>query len=442
LSTLAEGPGRRFQRLEDWLRWQETLHPQAIDLGLDRLRVVAAGLGLKRPAPAVVTVGGTNGKGSCVALLDAMLSAAGMQVGCYTSPHLLRYNERLRIRGREVSDQDLCAAFQRIDQARGAITLTYFEFGTLAALDLLQGAELDVALLEVGLGGRLDAVNLVDADVSLVVTVALDHLDWLGPDRDSIGREKAGIFRRGRPAVVADPAPPVGLLAAAGEIGTRLLTRGRDFELRRRGDGRWDWLGPSSELCALPPPALAGSWQLDNAAAVLTALHCGPPQLALERAAIEAGLRQVRLSGRLQRLPGPVPVIVDVAHNPQAVAALAGALAADPVAGRTHAVLAMLADKDSRMALTAMAPQVDAWYLATLSGPRGQSGEALAAQLQALGDRRPRRCFTDVASAEDAALAAATGADRVVVFGSFLTAAAALERSAQQPAAALTATGI
>jgi dihydrofolate synthase/folylpolyglutamate synthase len=435
-------PASRFANLDDWLRWQETLHPRAIDLGLDRLRVVAGRLGLQRPGATVVTVGGTNGKGSCVALLEAILRASGKAVGCYTSPHLLRYNERLRFHGRPIGDEALCAAFQRVDQARDDLTLTYFEFGTLAALVLMQDTQLDVALLEVGLGGRLDAVNLVDADVALVVTVDLDHQEWLGPDRDSIGREKAGIFRPGRPAVVAESDAPRGLLQGAQELGAQLLRRGVDFDLRRHRSGHWDWLGSSCCLPALPPPALPGDCQIDNAAAVLAVLHCGVAGLEVSRSAIEQGLCQARLAGRVQTLPGEIPCIVDVAHNPQAVRALARELAANPVPGRTLAVVGMLVDKDAQTALAAVSAQVDAWYLAALPGVRGQTAEALAENLRATADRHPLHCFADVSSAELAARGDAQPGDRLVVLGSFHTAAAVLQRRSVTESAAAPAVGV
>ncbi len=417
---------RRFSRLEDWLQWQETLHPRSIDLGLDRLQVVAARLGLSRPAPTVITVGGTNGKGSCVALLESVLTASGRRVGSYTSPHLLRYNERIRIDGVEVEDDLLCDAFDRIDRARGDISITYFEFGTLAALDLFQRAKLEVALLEVGLGGRLDAVNLVSADVALVVTIDLDHLDWLGPDRDRVGREKAGIFRRGRPAVVADRQPPAGLLDAADAIGPRLLLRGQDYSVASYPDGSWDWHSSSgADLSRLPAPALPGPWQLDNAAAVVTVLHCLAE--VPTRKAIEQGLRTVGVPGRQQWIEGRVPMLLDVAHNAQALRALTAALRQQQVPGRTLAVLGMLADKDLDAAFTITLPVIDGWYLATLGGARGQPSEALAKALQDMGDTRPRQCCADVASALAAARTEAEAGDRIVVFGSFLTVAGAME---------------
>lgn len=416
---------QRFTSLADWLQWQETLHPRSIDLGLNRLRPVASRLGLTRPAPTVITVGGTNGKGSCVALLERVLSAAGCRVGSYTSPHLLRYNERIRINGVEAADHVICEAFERVDRARGESSITYFEFGTLAALDLFQRSQLDVAVLEVGLGGRLDAVNLVSADVALVVTIDLDHLDWLGADRDDVGREKAGIFRPGRPAVVADPQPPAGLLAAAAVIGPRLLLRERSFSVVSHADGSWDWLSRAgTSLYSLPAPALSGPGQLDNAAAVVAVLQCladVPP-----RVAIEEGLRSARLRGRQQWVDGRVPVLLDVAHNTQALGALSATLGQRQIPGRTLAVLGMLADKDVAAAIAITSPAIDAWYLATLAGARGQSAQALASTLQEMGNTRPSRCYPDVASALTAAQLDAEAGDRIVVFGSFLTVAGAL----------------
>ena len=419
---MSESRPPRFTTLAEWLAWQETLHPNAIDLGLERIAAVAWDLGLLKPACPVITVAGTNGKGSSVALLDAMLRAAGYRVGTYTSPHLLCYNERIRIDGVMVSDADLCTAFAQVDAARGERSLTYFEFGTLAALQCFAGAHLDVMVLEVGLGGRLDAVNILDADVALVTAIDIDHSAWLGDDRDSIGREKAGIFRAGRPAVCGDPAPPASVPATARAVDA--LWHGRDEAFGyRRGEQDWTWWGRGREYPGLPMPALPGDHQLDNAAAVIQALVCLEARLPVSREALEQGLREVSLAGRFQRLPGAVERVLDVAHNPQGGRILARTLAAQPISGQTHLVLAMLADKDVDAFVAPLLPRVDHWYLGGLAPPRGLSAQALR---ERLATRLPEGDVTlagDVPAAYRAAMAQARSGDRVVVSGSFHTVA-------------------
>ena len=407
----------RFQTLADWLAWQETLHPKAIDLGLERVRAVAGRMGLLAPAHLVITVAGTNGKGSSVAMLESILACAGLRVGAYTSPHLWRYNERIRIDRKAVEDADIVAAFDRIDTARGDISLSYFEFGTLAALDLFARARLDVAVLEVGLGGRLDAVNILDADCALVTGIGIDHVEWLGPDRESIGREKAGIFRAGRPAVCSDPRPPSSVRETARVIGAAWYGLGEQFSYER-ADGTWTWWGGSVRLESLPLPALPGPFQLQNAAGVLMALRTLGARVPLTLAALRDGLAQARIAGRFHVVPGAVEEIYDVAHNPHGAQALAEALAARPCAGRTLAVCAMLADKDAAGVAAALTGEVHAWFLAGLDDARGQSAEALAARM--LLPVAPQRC-ADPKAALSAARAAARPGDRIVVFGSFHT---------------------
>ncbi|HTN27554.1 MAG TPA: bifunctional tetrahydrofolate synthase/dihydrofolate synthase, partial [Burkholderiales bacterium] len=339
----------RFRRLADWLAWQETLHPNAIDLGLDRLQRTLDRLGWRRPACPVITVAGTNGKGSCVALTARILNEAGYRVGTFTSPHLLRYNERIVIDGIEVSDAALVAAFERIDAARGEDTLTFFEFNAAAALLVLADANLDAVVLEVGMGGRLDAVNVVDADVALVTSIDLDHCDWLGRDRETIGREKAGIFRAGRPAIFGARDMPASIREAAQTLGADLQQLGRDFDWVRNG-ARWTWRGRAGEQRDLPAPALHGEIQYDNAAAVLAALQILKSRLRVPRAAVERGLQTVALPGRFQIVrpttPGAIEWILDVAHNPAAAHTLAAQLAARETSGRTIAVCGVLGDKD------------------------------------------------------------------------------------------------
>ncbi|HEY1992561.1 MAG TPA: bifunctional folylpolyglutamate synthase/dihydrofolate synthase, partial [Gammaproteobacteria bacterium] len=282
----------RFNTLPEWLSWQEQLYPDVIDLGLHRVQALLKALDLERPRFPILTVGGTNGKGSSVSFAEAMLRAAGHKVGAYVSPHLLRYNERVRVEGVDVTDAEFCASFQRIDAARGDLRVTYFEFGTLAAIDILARHGVSVAVLEVGLGGRLDAVNALDADVALVASVGLDHQEWLGPDRESIGREKAGIFRSGRPAICGDRRPPASLLEYAGTLGAELRLIGRDFEPRVHGD-TWTWRGQGGELKDLPAPALPGHIQYDNAATVIAALR-SCPRLQVPETAVREGLQAAR----------------------------------------------------------------------------------------------------------------------------------------------------
>jgi dihydrofolate synthase/folylpolyglutamate synthase len=407
-----------FSSLAAWLDWQERLHPVPMALGLDRIgevwrRLWPAGLG----AP-VISVGGTNGKGSSVAMLEAILGAAGYRVGCYSSPHLLRYNERVRLQGREAEDEALCSAFERVEGARAGISLTYFEFGTLAALDLFARACLDVVVLEVGLGGRLDAVNIVDADVAIVTTIAFDHTEWLGDSLDRIAEEKAGIFRSGRPAVIGSALPR--LTARANEIGAHVLQLERDYGWREAPQG-WTWWGPRRRREALPWPRLRGRHQLDNAAAVLMALDCLSDRLPVAQQAVRQGLATASLPGRFQVLPGAPTLVFDVAHNPQGAQSLAANLCQLMGEGRLHGVCGLLADKDAEGLVRPLTETVDAWYLARPDSPRGMSAERLAQRFLGAGVERPLRVLPSVADAVDAARAQASPEDKVLVFGSFVT---------------------
>jgi dihydrofolate synthase/folylpolyglutamate synthase len=374
----------------------------------------------------VVTVTGTNGKGSTCALLESILVAAGHRTGLYTSPHLVAYNERVRIDGTAVGDDALVASFNAVEDARADVALTYFEYGTLSALWLFARAALDALVLEVGLGGRLDAVNVVDSDVAVVTSVDLDHMDYLGPTREDIGREKAGIFRVGRPAVCGDPSPPSTLVAQARVLASPLLVIGRDYRFAVR-DGQWDYDGPGGARHALPHPALRGAIQLANAATAITALDVLRERLHVSAGALRTGLVSVELPGRLQVLPGRPTVVLDVAHNPQAARVLAAALGSMGFHPRTFAVLGMLADKDIAGVVAAMRARVDTWHVATLPGPRGASAEALRDALVGAGVAASDvRMFDDATSAYSAARSGAVEADRIVVFGSFLTVAAVL----------------
>lgn len=415
----------RFTRLSEWLAWQESLHPSAIDLGLDRLQRTLARLGWTQPHCPVITIGGTNGKGSCAALSSAILTAAGCRVGVFTSPHLVRYQERITIDGREASNASLMAAFERIDAARSAETLTFFEFNTLAALLIFETAGLDAIVLEVGMGGRLDAVNVVDADVAIVTSIALDHCEWLGADVEAIGREKAGVFRRGRPAVFGAREMPASIAEVAAEVGASLLRLGREFDWERTGD-RWRWRGPSSTCADLPPPALTGGIQFDNASTVLCALECLHDRLPISRDAVERGLRDVRLPGRFQKIRRQHEWILDVAHNPAAARTLAAQLASTPIAGRTIGVCGVLADKDIEGVGAALQDSIDEWVIAGLEGPRAVDPSTLSTRLSGAGASIAATAATVREACETAQRLAGSG-DRIVVFGSFLTVGPALE---------------
>ena len=417
--------------LAEWLEWQQGAHPTTIDLGLDRVQRVLARLGWRGLPCPVLTVGGTNGKGSCVAFLEAMLDAAGYRVGTFTSPHLVRYNERIRVARREASDAAIVAQFERIEAVRGAASLTFFEYNTLAALLLFEQHDATAVVLEVGLGGRLDAVNVVSPDVAVVTSIGLDHCEWLGNDVESIGREKAGIFRAGRPAIFGAREMPRSIAEQAEAIGAPLWRLGRDYDFAV-ADGSWSWR--SADLCYenLPMPALAGATQYANASAAIAALACVRDRLPVPAEAIAAGLRAVELPGRFQIVTGPVEWILDVAHNPDGAATLARHLASRPCDGRTLAVCGVLGDKDIAGIVTALGASIDAWYAAGLAGPRALSAEQTADRLRAAG-----AC---VAAAADSVAAACVHAhrvavpgDRVVVFGSFHTVGPALEWLAARP---------
>lgn len=416
----------RFTTVDEWLRWQEHLHPAAIELGLERVGMVADALGLRLPAYRVITVAGTNGKGSCVAYLDACLRAAGHRVGRYTSPHLLRYHERIAVDDREIGDAALCAAFAAVDDARGDTPLTYFEFGTLAALHHFGGAGCDAVVLEVGMGGRLDATNIVDADATLLVSVGIDHTEWLGPDRESIGHEKAGIFRQGRPAVCADRDPPQSVIRHADAVGAHWLQAGVHYRFQSTRTS-WSFDGLRLSYRDLPLPPLPGPGvQVGNAAAALAVLDALPALFPDSRDAFVTGLGLTRLRGRVERVRQHPAVIVDVTHNADGARCLAATLADDPVVGRTLAVCAMLGDKAVVPTLAALDSVVDGWIVAGLDGPRGRDAAWMADQAAAAGLRGPVNQAADVAAAMQQALAASEPDDRIIVFGSFHTAAAAL----------------
>jgi dihydrofolate synthase/folylpolyglutamate synthase len=411
--------------LAEWLAYLETLHPKTIALGLERVESVASRLNVKPVCP-VITVAGTNGKGSTCALLEQMLLADGYRVAMYTSPHLLRYNERVRIDGVEASDAALRDAFAAVEAVRAGTPLTYFEFGTLGALWLFARQKLDALILEVGLGGRLDAVNVVDPDVAVVTTVAIDHVDYLGATREDIGHEKAGIFRPAKPAICADPNPPSSLIAHAAAIGATLVRIGRDYGYTAQS-AQWDYWGPGGARHGLPYPALRGNYQLANASTALCAADALRDRIPLSMGAVRAALVGIEWPGRFQVLPGRPVTVLDVAHNPQAAHAFADNLGGMGFHPRTIAVFGIMSDKDIDAVIAPLIPRVDRWEVATLPPPRGSSAEALRQRLQDAGVAPGAvREHVDPAAAYRAAREEAAEADRIIVFGSFLTVAAVL----------------
>ena len=432
---------RLMKTLDDWLAHCEQLHPKTIDMGLDRVRAVAERMGLRFDCP-VFTVAGTNGKGSTCAMLEAILTQAGFRTGLFTSPHLVRFEERCRIRGQNVDASDLVAAFARVESARAEISLTYFEFTTLAILDTLARAGLDAVILEVGLGGRLDAVNIIDTDCAIITSIDIDHAELLGDTREKIGFEKAGILRTGRPAIVSDPVPPQSVIDRATEIGADLWLLGRDFNYS--GDKQqWAWAGRGRRYAGLAYPALRGANQLINASGVLAALTAMRQQLPVTAQAVRNGLALVDLPGRFQVVPGQPALVLDVAHNPHSVAALALNLDAMGFYPTTHAVFGAMADKDLAPMLQRMDPLVDRWYFADLPTPRAASGAALQTAWQAVTKRTDAvsAVFSTPLDALHAAAAKAQAADRIVVFGSFYTVGGVLEHGTPRLQAGAAAQG-
>jgi dihydrofolate synthase/folylpolyglutamate synthase len=415
-----------LKTLEDWLAWAGRLHPKGIALGLERVRAVWTRLGPPVLGCPVITVGGTNGKGSCVAMLGAMAQAGGYRVGTYSSPHLVHYNERVEIAGVPASDAALCGAFERVAAARDGVELTYFELGTLAALVLFADAGLDLVVLEVGLGGRLDAVNLIDPDVAVVTSIGWDHMDWLGDSLEAIAREKAGIFRRGRPAVIGQPDAPEALRDAALTAGIPVWQVGREIVVAP-ADGGWIWSGPEGDRLALPAPALRGRFQHHNAAAAVAALRALRERLPVPVAAIRAGLARARLPGRFQVIPGTPTWILDVAHNAQAGEALAENLRAFPRPGRVRAVLGVLGGKDPAGLTAPLVGLVDDWVLTQSADARALPVGELAARLAGLADPGAVHRTAGVGEALERVAAASEGRDLALVCGSFTTVGEALE---------------
>src|SRR5688572_25549846 len=421
------GTMRTMETLQDWLAHCESLHPKTIEMGLERVQAVATRMGLRFDCP-VITVAGTNGKGSTCAMLEAIALQAGYRPGVYTSPHLVHFEERCRIHGEIVQPQALVPHFEQVEAARQGVTLTYFEFTTLAIMGLMAGSKLDLAILEVGLGGRLDAVNIIDTDCAVITSIDLDHMDYLGPDRESIGFEKAGILRPGKPAIVSDPMPPQSVIDHAAAIGADLWRFGHDFNVS--GDKQqWGWAGRGRRYSGLAYPALRGANQLINAAGVLAALESLRQKLPITAQAVRVGLSLVELPGRFQIVPGQPTLVLDVAHNAHAVAALAENLDAMGFYPTTHAVFGVMADKDLAPILARIGPLVDRWYFCDLPTPRAASAGDLAAAWRAQNTRTDVAASTHASpqAALDAAVAAADPADRIVVFGSFFTVGGVLQ---------------
>ena len=413
----------RFEHLQDWLDWQQTLHSEKIKLGLDRVARVARELGLMQPGFQVVMVSGTNGKGSITAILESIYHEAGYRVAAYTSPHLLHYNERIRIGKKNVEDAPLCAAFDLVDQARGDLSLSYFEFGTLAAMQIFSTLELDVAVFEVGLGGRLDAVNIYDADAAIVSSVGLDHVQWLGSTREAIGLEKAGIFRTGTPAVCGDSDPPESLLRHARDIDSRLYLVGEDFSYRQGSDGRWAFRTGKLDWDGLPAPNLYGDVQVGNAAAALMSIQCLDGVLPVRRESVERGLQNICLSGRFQRVVGKCEMIFDVAHNLDSAKVLGKNLQELGPASRTYAVFAVLEDKDVEGIIGSVSEQIDEWYISELDSERSLGCADLQDRIVRLDPDAIVHTCPSVEQAWQAVKKETCETSRIVVFGSFLTVA-------------------
>lgn len=406
-----------MRTLREWLDWQETLHLSSIDLGLDRIRVVAERLDLLSLPFPVITVAGTNGKGSTVAFLHAMLAAQGYKTGAYTTPHIVDYNERIAIAGEPLDDVSICRAFDKINQARGDISLTYFEFGTLAAVYCFVEQSVDIAILEVGLGGRLDAVNLWDADLALITTIDIDHVDWLGDDRELIGREKAGIMRRNKPVVCGEPSPPESISVVANERGAELLQYSRDYSFHVVKNS-WSWQGLGVSYTNLPMPRLQGDYQLQNAAMVIAGLT-RMKGLLLDEKSIQQGLQLAYVAGRLQKLQDAPEILLDVAHNPQAAKQLAKYLQKNKIKGKTRAIFSILSDKDLEAVVLSLRSSVDEWHLVSLNDPRAIPVEQLKSQLVQLG-LNVVSSYYDFESVLNSVKSLSSPNDRLVIFGSFL----------------------
>ena len=423
------------QTLDDWLSWQETLHSSEIDLGLDRIRQVAERLNLLSPPFPVITVAGTNGKGSSVAMLDAIYRAQGYNTGNYTSPHLIDYNERIKLAGTNASDQTIINAFQQIDQARAEISLSYFEFGTLAAMFIFHQKAVDIAILEVGLGGRLDAANLWNASLALITSIDIDHIDWLGDNREKIAIEKAGIMRKGIPVISGDPKPPNSIKTEANRIGAILFQFNKDFsykklnntglEIECERETKWEWKNRSKQY-QFPLPALAGEFQLNNASTVIAGIESLQTTLSVSHSAIKQGLLEATAPGRLQILKESPEWLIDVAHNPHAAKELANYLQKHPVTGKTYALFSMLKDKDIPQVLTILDQYIDEWHIIELEGSRGLTIDELKQYINDLQVRGSVFPHENIAEACQVLKNISKFKDRVVAFGSFLVVSAVI----------------
>lgn len=410
--------------LAGWLQYIEALHPKSISMGLDRVLQVKNRLGLNPEFP-IIMVGGTNGKGSTCAMLESIYHQAGYHVAAYSSPHLLRYNERVRINTQEVSDDILVEAFYAVELARQDTQLTYFEFGTLAAIWCFMQQKVEIGILEVGLGGRLDAVNVFEPDCTIVTTIDIDHIDFLGDSRESIGYEKAGIFRKNIVAICGDSNPPITLTNHALDVGAHLQIFNRDFFVTHH-QNRWDFKSADT-IQDLPLPALVGDFQLQNAACALAAIEVMQTKLAIDKTHIAAGLSKVKLAGRFQTVGKEPTIILDVTHNPHAAEALAVNLSQNRISGKTIAVFAMLADKDIAGVIEAVMPQIDAWYLSSVEHVRAATTDQIAEIFKKSNSKQEFNCFENLTSAFDQACLAASKTDRIIVFGSFFTVAEVMQ---------------
>lgn len=408
----------RFTTLQAWLDWQEQFHPRAIDLGLMRVAQVFKCLYPRYSKPLTIIVGGTNGKGSCIAFLDAIYKAQGYKVGTYTSPHIVRYHERIKINGTPVNDEWICEAFARIETVRNDVSLSYFEFGTLAALDIFSRENVDIQLLEVGLGGRLDAVNIIDADLSIVTSISIDHVDWLGGTREAIGAEKAGIFRTHVPTVIGDPNPPLSILHAAKKMNTPLLHINKAFHYQKTAD-KWSWTTDEQSYSHLPRPNVAGEHQFNNAATVLMAITQLQPLLPVQLSAIDKGLQHVQLKGRFQLIKSTPPVLLDVGHNPQAVQMLADYLINTFNHQKIHAVFSIMKDKDISRILDIMKTRIDHWFISPLKTPRAMEGSLMKMNFAQKNMHNVRFGFQSFKETLNAAKKNAKKGDLILIFGSF-----------------------
>lgn len=407
-----------FDTLKAWLSWQEKSHPLTIDLGLERVAKVYNALNPAGLKLLTITVAGTNGKGSCVAYLEAIYRAQGYRVGAYTSPHILKYNERIKIDGRPVGDDIICQAFERIEKVRDNISLSYFEFGTLAALDIFSRADLDIQLLEVGLGGRLDAVNIVEPDVAIISSIGIDHVAWLGETREAIGYEKAGIFRKSVPAIIGDPLPPNSLVQVAGDKEASFYAIGKDFGYTKQQND-WLWFSGEKRLSHLPEPALKGEHQYRNASAVIMAITQLADRLPVNEQSIRLGLENVQLPGRFQLLEGDIPVLLDVGHNPEAVRTLVEYLNQNFPNRRIHAIFSMMRDKDIAEVLRIMNPVVYDWFFAPLTNVRAATEALMREIFSQHAMDNVSFGYAGFADAFTSAKKQAGKGDLLLVFGSF-----------------------